>query len=79
MMTHDSINTIDEQCNDILKVKNIISNYLDNPTNNTKIQEVMNITDVDNPLFIFSHYLKITAETLDMLLIMKQTKKLNLN
>jgi len=72
-MTHDSTNIVEDECNDILKVKNIISDFLNDKDHNA---EILNITDINDPLFVLPHYLKTALEALDMLLIIKQSKTL---
>ena len=71
MMTSDSILITETQYNDIQKVKEIISNY--------QKQSLVTIKDVKNPLFGFSHYLQITADTLDTIQVMLQVKPLKIN
>jgi len=75
-MTPDQLVLQENQCNDILKVKNIISDFLNDKDHNT---EILNITDINDPLFVLPHYLKTALEALDMLLIIKQSKLLTQN
>ena len=75
-MTPDQLVLQENQCNDILKVKNIISDFLNDKDHNA---EILNITDINDPLFVLPHYLKTTLEALDMLLIIKQSKTFKLN
>ena len=75
-MTPNLTNTAEDQCNDILKVKNIISDFLNDKDHNA---EILNIVDINDPLFVLPHYLKTTLEALDMLLIIKQSKSLTQN
>jgi len=75
-MTPDQLVLQENQCNDILKVKNIISDFLNDKDHNA---EILNITDINDPLFVLPHYLKTALEALDMLLIIKQSKLLTQN
>ena len=75
-MTPNLTNTVEDQCSDILKVKNIISDFLNDKDHNA---EILNIVDINDPLFVLPHYLKTTLEALDMLLIIKQSKSLTQN
>lgn len=73
-MTQNQLTIQENQCNDILKVKSIISDFLNDDIQN---KDILNVIDVNDPLFVLPHYLKNALDALDMLLIIKQSKPFN--
>jgi len=76
-----SIESIKQECEEILHIKNMINEYLysTNPEYENLKKYVDGLSDENNPMLLLTEHLKTTLETLDTLFIIKQTKLFNLH
>lgn len=82
--TEKNLQQIDMECNVLLSAKKIIVDYYSNyatDSNASKLDEYVHEIDSDlnNPFFEMKDNIKKALKTMDMLIIIKQSKLLNLN